>query len=68
MYDALYEKLLDLEEIRQNMVAIAHDNDQSLIGNKGGLVMLFQKENESLFSLRDPCHSLNLIVKNSLET
>ena len=30
--------------------------------------MLLQKENESLFSLNDPCHSLNLIVKNSLET
>jgi len=46
MYDALYEKLLDLEEIRQNMVAFAHDNAQSLIGNKGGLAMLLQKENE----------------------
>ena len=68
MYDAFSEKLLDLEEIRQNMVAIAHDNVQSLIVNKGGLAMLLQRENEFLFSLRDPCHSLNLIVENSLGT
>jgi len=30
--------------------------------------MLLQRENEFLFSLRDPCHSLNLIVENSLGT
>ena len=66
MHNIIKEELLFDEEISKNLVGIVHDNASSLTGKYHGLVKKMQKEKPELFSLKDPCHCINLILKNSL--
>ena len=56
------------QRIRENLVGVTHDRASTFTGSDHGLISLFQKEvPQAFFDLPDPCHSLNLIVKHSLE-
>jgi len=67
LHNIVKEKLITDEQIKNNMVGICHDNAATLIGANKGLVTRMQKENSILFSLNDPCHSFNLVLKNALK-
>jgi len=67
MLDVVKEKLLWSNTIKDNLLGVAHDRGL-LIGEGIGMLALLEKEvKRTIYSLPDPCHSLNLVVKNSLD-
>jgi len=66
MHKIIKDRLLSNPEIERNFIGIVHDNASSLIGKYNGLVTKLQEDKSNLFSLKDPCHCFNLILKNSL--
>ena len=47
---------------------MTHDRHRCFTGIDNGVVKLIRDEvNQKIFDLPDPCHSLNLVVKASLE-
>ena len=68
MLDVVKEKLLWSNTIKDNLLGVTHDRGSSLIGEGIGMLALLEKEvKRTIYSLPDPCHSLNLVVKNSLD-
>jgi len=66
MHNIIKDRLLINQEIERNFIGIVHDSASSLTGKYNGLVRKLQEDKNDLFSLRDPCHCFNLILKNSL--
>jgi len=64
----LNEKVFNLQEsLEQNLIGITHDRASAFTGEENGLDALLQKRKGSfLFTLKDPCHSLNLVLSKSL--
>jgi len=69
LFDITKEKLLNLsEKVKSNLVGIAHDHASTLSGPLNGLGTLIAEHLPQYFmDLKDPCHSLNLSLSNSLE-
>ena len=65
--DIVESRLFTNDDIKKNMIGLAHDNGSSLVGENIGLASLLKKENNPFFDLRDPCHGLNLVLKNSIK-
>ena len=71
LYKIVQEKLLYDADIKKNCIGITHDRGSNLVGSRNGLIQKIKKdwdENKNLFSLNDPCHSLNLVLKHSIQT
>ena len=66
MYNMLESKFLSNEAVMKNLVGVAHDRGSNIIGSEKGLITLLREKNQNFFDLNDPCHSLNLVIKNSL--
>ena len=69
LFETTQQKLFDLsEEVKANFVGFVHDHASSLSGPQNGLGQLM-KENlhHPFLDLKDPCHSLNLVLSNSFE-
>ena len=67
LFDLTQEKLLSLSpKVEANFVGLAHDHAASLSGPKKGLgELLKQKLDKPFMDLKDPCHSLNLVLTKS---
>ena len=61
------EKLFIDLDIQKNMIGFAHDNGSNLKGENIGLSSLIKQDGCVFLDLCDPCHGLNLSVKNSLK-
>ena len=61
------DRLFSSEQIRSNLVGIAHDNASSLTSPNIGLITLLEQSGNNFFDLKDPCHGLNLTLKHSLK-
>jgi len=68
MLEIVNSKLFFEEDplILKNLIGISHDRGSNIIGSEVGLVKRLKDQNKELYSLNDPCHSLNLVLKNSL--
>jgi len=65
----LDEKVFSLDKlIKKNLVGITSDGASAMVGPVCGVISLLKKElsGQYLFSLQDPCHLINLVIKNSL--
>ena len=69
MYDITNEKLLGLsEEIKSNLVGYVHDHASNLSGIYNGLGALLKSNlKQQIMDLKDPCHSINLTLYQSIE-
>ena len=65
----IQEKLLSLSpKVQENFVGLTHDHASSLSGHVNGLGELLKKILPNPFmDLKDPCHSLNLVLSKSFE-
>lgn len=62
------KRLKRLEQLKENLVGLTHDRASNLAGVDGGLGALLKDElDHHFFDLPDPCHSLNLSLRNSLD-
>ena len=71
LYKIVQEKPLYDADIKKNCIDITHDRGSNLVDSRNGLIQKNRKdwyENKNLFSLNDPCHSLNLVLKHSIKT
>lgn len=67
LYEILNNKIFYDEDIKKNFIGMTHDRGSNLIGSHKGLVTRMKKDWPKYFwDLNDPCHSLNLVVKNSI--
>jgi len=67
IFNAVKEKLFTEDKIKNNFISITHDHASTLSGLKTGLVARLREEKADFFDLKDPCHSFNLVVNNSLK-
>ena len=69
MFEITKEKLLNFgEDIKSNLFGFVHDHASNLSGRYDGLGVLLKKElSRYIFDLKDPCHSLNLSLQDSLK-
>lgn len=69
MFEVLKQKLFFNEEIKNNLTGIVTDHASSLIGPETGLIVRLKEalEPRFIFTLKDPCHALNIVAKNSLD-
>jgi len=72
LYKIVKEKLFYDEEIKKNCIGITHDRGSNIVGCFNGLLPTEKKirkdSKKYFFSLNDPCHSLNLVVKHSIQS
>lgn len=72
MHQATKQTILSLDEdIPTNLVGYVHDHASNLSGPYNGLGALlrkdFKKSGQYFMDLKDPCHSLNLVLNQSLD-
>ena len=68
LYKIVKEKLFYDKEIKKNCIGVTHDRGSNIVGCFKGLLPKIRKDSTKfLFSLNDPCHSLNLVVKHSIK-
>jgi len=67
IFNVLKEKLFTEKAIEDNFIGIAHDHASSLSSLKKGLVGRLKDLKSNFLDLKDPCHSLNLTLKNSFK-
>ena len=68
MRKIVQEKLFWSSTIKRNLLGMTHDRGSSIVGGNVGLISLLEEDIQSkISSLPDPCHSLNLVIKNSLD-
>ena len=70
LYQVVKEKLLDFSpEISTNLKGMVHDHASNLTGMNIGVGALLRKDLDHFFmDLKDPCHSLNLILVKAIKT
>ena len=58
----------DDKKIKGNVIGITTDRAATLMGEESGLITLLKDDLEqNIFHLPDPCHSLSLVIRHSLE-
>ena len=58
------------EEVKNNFVGITFDHAKSMTGTNIGLTGIIKENfpNKFIFTLKDPCHGLNLAIKHSMKS
>jgi len=61
--------MMMLSLIKSNLIGVTHDRAACLSGKENGFVKLLTNEiQQKILGLPDPCHSMDLIIKQSLIT
>ena len=71
MYDIIQEKVFSFgEEVKNNFAGITFDHAKSMTGTNIGLAGIIKENfpNKFIFTLKDPCHGLNLAIKHSMKS
>ena len=61
------DKLFTSEDLKNSMKGFAHDNGSQLVGSNIGVTSLLKNDGNEFYDFDDPCHELNLTIKESVQ-